>query len=133
MARGLLALRRRHLSLARAGAPPEVGERQVRSARGPYRLRATYLGPHLFPPAEFLVEVEPLFRVPLEDRELHDASALTRREIEVARLLARGAPNRTVAGELGISTHTARHQKESVLRKLGVASRTQVAARISRG
>lgn len=130
-ARRLIALRRRRLALGRA--PPELGEREVRAGRGRYRLSATYLGSHLFPPAELLVEVEPLFRVPLTGRELHEAFGLTRREREVARLLARGLSNREVAEALGISPHTARRHTESVMRKLGVASRMQVRDRITRG
>ena len=66
-----------------------------------------------------------------------DASALqqtwglTPRETEVALLLARGCPNAEVARTLGVSEHTARRHTERVLRKMGVASRAQVAAMIN--
>jgi predicted ATPase/DNA-binding CsgD family transcriptional regulator len=52
---------------------------------------------------------------------------LTRRELEVAELVAAGAPNREVAHTLGISPRTAQGHVESILRKLGFSSRTQVA------
>lgn len=53
---------------------------------------------------------------------------LTRREREVAALLARGEPNAVVAERLGISPHTARRHTESVMLKLGARTRGQVGA-----
>jgi DNA-binding NarL/FixJ family response regulator len=54
-------------------------------------------------------------------------AGLTARECEVALLLAEGASNKEVGARLGVSTHTARHHTERILRKLGIASRQQVA------
>lgn len=51
---------------------------------------------------------------------------LTRREAQVARLLARRAKNREIAEELGLSPHTVRHHAENVFVKLGVHSRRAV-------
>lgn len=56
------------------------------------------------------------------------ADRLTPRELEVARLLARRATDAEVAAALGISWHTVRRHTERVLAKLGVTSRTRVAA-----
>jgi non-specific serine/threonine protein kinase len=56
------------------------------------------------------------------------ASSLTRREQEVAALLARGLTNRQVAQALVISEGTARIHVQRVLGKLGVNSRVQVAS-----
>jgi DNA-binding CsgD family transcriptional regulator len=53
---------------------------------------------------------------------------LTRREMEVAELLAAGHSNAAVARRLVISEHTARHHTESVLAKLGVRSRAEAGA-----
>jgi DNA-binding NarL/FixJ family response regulator len=53
---------------------------------------------------------------------------LTAREASVARLLAEGRGNASVARALGIRTTTARHYTEAVLLKLGVRSRAAVAA-----
>ena len=55
---------------------------------------------------------------------------LTRREQQVARLLAHRASNQEIAAALGISPHTARHHTERVLSKLGVQSRSDVRARL---
>jgi DNA-binding CsgD family transcriptional regulator len=51
---------------------------------------------------------------------------LTRREAEVARLLAVGKSNAEIAEALSISEHTARRHTEQVLLKLGVRSRAAV-------
>jgi DNA-binding NarL/FixJ family response regulator len=52
---------------------------------------------------------------------------LTAREAEVADLIAEGLTNAQIGERLGISTVTVAHHVSSVLDKLGVASRTQVA------
>ena len=57
---------------------------------------------------------------------------LTPREVEVAMLLAGGAPNSTIAKVLAISEHTARHHTRHVLVKLGLHSRARAAALIAR-
>ncbi len=53
---------------------------------------------------------------------------LTRREIDVAHLLALGESNAEIATALSISEHTCRHHTERVLTKLGVRSRAAVGA-----
>jgi DNA-binding NarL/FixJ family response regulator len=58
------------------------------------------------------------------------AYGLTRRELEVALLLAQGCSNVTVARRLNISPHTARHHTQRVLDKLGVHSRAAAGARL---
>ena len=52
---------------------------------------------------------------------------LTRREREVAALIARGLTNRQIAEELFIAERTADTHVEHILAKLGLGSRTQVA------
>jgi DNA-binding CsgD family transcriptional regulator len=55
---------------------------------------------------------------------------LTRREAQVARLLARRATNREIAEQLGMSPHTVRHHAENVFAKLGVHSRRAIEAQM---
>ncbi len=54
--------------------------------------------------------------------------ALTRRELEVLRLLADGCTDRQIAAALFISPKTAGHHVARILAKLGVDSRTRAAA-----
>ncbi|RDI13086.1 putative ATPase [Rhodococcus sp. AG1013] len=53
---------------------------------------------------------------------------LTRRETEVAELVAKGLTNREIASMLVISPRTAQGHVEHILTKLGFTSRTQIAA-----
>lgn len=53
---------------------------------------------------------------------------LTRRETEVALLLAKRLTNSEIAATLGVSTHTVRHHTESVFAKTGVSRRSGIAA-----
>jgi DNA-binding NarL/FixJ family response regulator len=55
------------------------------------------------------------------------AEALTEREREVLALVGRGAANKAIARQLGISERTARTHVSNILGKLGLASRTQAA------
>jgi DNA-binding NarL/FixJ family response regulator len=56
---------------------------------------------------------------------------LTRREREVAEFAARGYANRLIASELGIGERTVETHLAMVYRKLGVKSRTELAALLS--
>ena len=53
---------------------------------------------------------------------------LTDREREVAALVARGSPNREIAGTLFLSERTVESHVQHVLNKLGFRSRAQIAA-----
>ena len=59
--------------------------------------------------------------------------SLSRREHEIARLVARGRTNREIAAALHISERTADAHVRSLLRKLGVASRAEVARALAAG
>ncbi|MFI5541261.1 LuxR C-terminal-related transcriptional regulator [Nocardia sp. NPDC051900] len=59
--------------------------------------------------------------------EAQAADVLTRREKDVARLVAAGHSNKRIAAELVISVRTAETHVEHILTKLGFTSRTQIA------
>jgi DNA-binding NarL/FixJ family response regulator len=55
------------------------------------------------------------------------ANLLTRRQCEVAALIARGYSNRQIAKELVVTPGTAANHVAQIIERLGVANRTQVA------
>jgi DNA-binding NarL/FixJ family response regulator len=56
------------------------------------------------------------------------AGSVTRRENEVAALIARGYSNRQIAAALFITEHTVESHVENIFNKLGFGARTQIAA-----
>lgn len=61
-----------------------------------------------------------------------DVGLLTEREREVLQLLAQGLTNREIGARLFLSAKTVEHHVGAVLRKLGVKTRTEAAAAITR-
>jgi DNA-binding CsgD family transcriptional regulator len=59
---------------------------------------------------------------------LEDTVPLSSREREVLRLVASGARNRTIAGQLAISENTVKFHVSNLLRKAGASSRAELAA-----
>jgi two-component system, NarL family, response regulator LiaR len=66
-------------------------------------------------------------RLMREVRAPESPEALTGREAEVLRLLARGKANKQIASSLYVSEKTVKAHVSSILRNLGVRSRTQAA------
>jgi DNA-binding NarL/FixJ family response regulator len=63
-----------------------------------------------------------------------DNGTLTPRELEVLRMMAEGAANKTIAWKLGISEHTVKFHVASILGKLRAGTRTEaVTVGIRRG
>ncbi|MFN9031971.1 MAG: response regulator transcription factor [Betaproteobacteria bacterium] len=58
---------------------------------------------------------------------------MTVREVDVARRLAQGKSNKTIARELGISPHTVRDHVSELLHKSGVDRRTRLLAVLRAG
>lgn len=73
---------------------------------------------------------EPAGRL-MRDEVLRGCFGLTRREIEVARLLADRHSNREIAELLDVTVYTAGRHTERVLKKLGVASRRDVREKLT--
>ena len=56
-------------------------------------------------------------------RRVAAPNALTAREIEILKLLARGLVDKEIAGQLGISHRTVHHHNQSIFAKIGVSTR----------
>lgn len=70
-------------------------------------------------------------RLPQPDKPegLSPEYSLSERELEILRLLARGASNRQIASQLFLAEGTIKNYISNILDKLGVADRTQAALR----
>lgn len=72
-----------------------------------------------------LVMSERVVRAAAPATETSPDAALSARELEVLRFVARGFGNKEIAVELGITTHTVKYHLAALLEKLGVRSRTE--------
>lgn len=89
-------------------------------------LNLVVLGEHVFPSK--LVSILCSRGRPLRRPADHPAeSPLSEREAEIIGRLAEGMPNKVIASELAITEATVKVHLKSILRKLGVANRTQAA------
>jgi predicted ATPase/DNA-binding SARP family transcriptional activator/DNA-binding CsgD family transcriptional regulator len=73
---------------------------------------------------------EPVASAPKQPTPTEQQPALTRREREVATLITQGLTNRRIAEALFVSERTVDHHVASILKKLGIRSREQVASRL---
>lgn len=117
------------------GDGPCPVSRSVATALGRYDLQGALLPPGAFgEDGAAMIRVQPPRVSALPSiEEIRERFFLTRREAEVALLLAEGLSNAELADRLYISPHTARHHVESVLSKLEVPGRSAVAARLLAG
>ncbi|MEV1245944.1 response regulator transcription factor [Nonomuraea sp. NPDC049750] len=69
---------------------------------------------------------------PREPSRFRGQELLSSRELEVARMIAVGAANREIAARLFITEGTVKNHVSSMLRKLGLRDRTQLALHLSR-
>jgi len=125
-----------HRGPVRAWLPPHSSPGELVAA-----LMAASQGLTLLTPAqaEVIFNVpEAAHRVVPPSRTPHVMTALaeplTPRETQVLRMMAEGLGNKEIAGQLGISDHTAKFHVASVLGKLNAATRTEaVTTGIKRG
>ena len=99
--------------------PVEMGERTY------YLNACLYQVPQMKEPC-LVVGVRPEARVPPKPEDIRAAFDLTRRQSEVAALLAQRYTNAEIAEAFCISPHTVRRHTEAVLSKLGVDDRRLV-------
>jgi DNA-binding NarL/FixJ family response regulator len=56
---------------------------------------------------------------------------LTKREVQIVRLVSHGLPNKVVAEELGVREGTVKIHLHSIYRKLHISSRTELILRVT--
>lgn len=104
------------------------GTRTVTTRTAGYDLKGTLLPPGSFSSEPSVMIVVSRQGVDLPGPEaLRDRFDLTRREAEVALLLAEGLSNADISDRLFVSPHTARRHTANILEKLGVNSRKGLA------
>lgn len=121
----------RGVTCARTGedAPLEAPlQARVRTRAATYRVHGALMGDApAGGPALGIVRLDRVSTPVPPSEALRERFGLTRRQAEVAALLVQRKTTPEIAEALTISPHTARHHTESVLAKLGVGDRRQVA------
>lgn len=90
-------------------------------------IRSVYSGQSYIQPNMTSELVREFNRVTMHEKEKHDDSNLTSREIEVLELIAEGMINKEIAKQLYISEKTVKNHVSNIFRKLNVSDRTQAA------
>jgi DNA-binding CsgD family transcriptional regulator len=123
-------------SRERGGDEPAIAAkrfvRKVATESSNYELRGTYIGRALFSEDRSIaITLLPLAaRADLSDQTLQRRFGLTGRQLEIARRLARGQPNKEIAHACGISLHTVRRHAEKIFAKLGANTRGQIGTKL---
>ncbi len=92
-------------------------------------IRRVAAGETLLPPGVAERVARGLAELPRDFPHADLPDGLTRREVEVLRLIARGLSNREIAQTLGTAEGTVKNQTSSILSKLGVRDRTRAVLR----
>ena len=103
------------MAAARAALTPDAADRAWESGRTMSR-------------AQLLALARDMPGGPRRAEAAGSAGGLSKRELEVARLVASGMTNRAIAERLFVSERTVESHLEHILTKLGFSSRTQVAS-----
>jgi DNA-binding CsgD family transcriptional regulator len=104
---------------------------RLTTAHARYRVNAIYASRGAtWPEPVVFVTLEQLRLRPLSDEQLKVEFCLTKREIEVARLVERGMSVRAIARHMGLSLHTVRHHAEHLRMKFGVEHLAEVGAKM---
>jgi DNA-binding CsgD family transcriptional regulator len=97
----------------------------------PFCAEALSFAASMQPYIEFNLFSHPRLRHQRLTRQLSAAYGLTRREIEVTKLVRQGCTNHDVADELGIALTTVKTHLMRLFDKLGVENRTSLVSRIN--
>ena len=113
--------------------------RYVKTSIATYRLTASVAPRRMAGPSPLILVVADLLGRHVQPgaaedipnpNTLQESFSLTKRQAEVARLLALRYTNQEIADALAISPHTARHHTQAVLEAVAVSSRREVAEQL---
>jgi NarL family two-component system response regulator LiaR len=90
-------------------------------------IRAVHQGDALINPSLAAKLLDEFRRLSQKTDEAEDTEILTQGEMEILRLVAQGADNKAVAGQLALSERTVANRLSSIYEKLHVNNRTQAA------
>ncbi|MFQ6015200.1 MAG: response regulator [Anaerolineae bacterium] len=90
-------------------------------------IRAVHRGEALVDPAMALKVLEEFRRLAEEPPPVQELDALTEREIELLRLVAKGASNKEIAQRLFLAEKTVKNQMSVIFQKLHTNNRTEAA------
>lgn len=110
----------------------EMAVRDFHTSEGSYLLRGSFVRAEEEGGGLLMVALDSVGAEFLSAELLKARYNLTSREVLVARLVTRGLSDAEIAAHLSISRHTARHHTEHLRQKLGVRSRSEVAAHVLR-
>ena len=124
------------VSSATSTVGQRIGDAVVRRSEGSGALIAAvrrFIGPSMYRPYG-APAAQPSAEPAMHDPMLNIYGAprsLTKRELEVAQLVAQGMPNRRIAAVLQLQEQSIKNLVSAVMRKLDCENRTQVALRLS--
>jgi len=100
----------------------------------PYSMRAFFIGrEERKEPTHIMVLIEKITeRHAVDFDKVKRQFELSRRELEVLRLLCQGLANREISERLFISEYTAKDHIKKIMRKLGVSTRSQIITSLNR-
>lgn len=114
---------------------PEIYNRcfsgSLRKADNSYTLRGFFIGNGLNKnkPSHILILVEPIVQNRLKESEkIMTAFKLSKREVEVVKLVLDGLSNKEISKKLFISEYTTKDHIKHIMQKLNKTSRSQIAA-----
>ena len=121
----------REIDVGPSSVEEALASAEIRTAEGSFSLKGSYVAVNRGKgavTAATVVSVRNAIADRVSETVLQRRFDLTHQEARVVGLLARGRSNKQVARLLSISTHTARHHVERVMKKLDVSKRSEVPA-----
>ncbi len=93
-----------------------------------YVAQAHFIHPAGDLPDHIIVIIQPVVASHIDSKKISDDYGLSKRELEVLKLICDGCSNREISERLYISEFTTRDHLKRIMRKMGVSSRNKIIA-----